>query len=167
MSATNISLEAGQRKRSVLEDHLDIVGVLHDREVAEMLGMTAGGVRAYRQRHSIPAGWRTDGKTTTAPRRKAVRSTRKSTRSTPRRSTPRPDPMTARPKPQRRRAAKRRSGPERMAYTVTAETTQAGRVQCVALATTAGEAAAIALQHFQATVRGATLIDVRILATVL
>lgn len=166
MSATTIGLDAGQRKRSVLEDHLDIVGVLHDREVAEMLNMTAGGVRAYRQRHSIPAGWRSEGKAA-APRRKPTRSTRKTTRTPPRRSTPRPDPMLARAKPQRRRANKRRGGPERRAYTVTAETARTGRVECVAIATSAGEAAAIALQHFEATVRGATLIDVRLLALVL
>lgn len=45
-------------KPSPLENHLDIVGVIPDREVAVQLGMTAENVRAWRNRRGIPAGWR-------------------------------------------------------------------------------------------------------------
>ncbi len=47
-------------KPSPLENHLDIVGVKPDREVAEQLGMTAENVRAWRNRRGIPAGWRSE-----------------------------------------------------------------------------------------------------------
>ena len=63
-------------KRSVLEDHLDIVGHLSDREVADRLGMTAENIRAWRSRRNIPARWRGDSadaaagdsKTSSAPK---------------------------------------------------------------------------------------------------
>ena len=43
---------------SPLEQHLDIVGVISDRDVAEQLDMTPENVRAWRVRRGIPAGWR-------------------------------------------------------------------------------------------------------------
>lgn len=47
-----------RRRRSKLDGHVDKVGVLPDREVAELAGVTAENVRAYRKRRGIPAGWR-------------------------------------------------------------------------------------------------------------
>lgn len=66
------ALAAGKAKRpeavaraSKLDDHLDIVGRLPDREVAARVGVTAENVRMYRLRRGISAGWRVPG----APRR--------------------------------------------------------------------------------------------------
>ena len=43
---------------SKLDPFMDKVGVLPDREVAEMAGVTSENVRAFRKRRGIPAGWR-------------------------------------------------------------------------------------------------------------
>lgn len=48
-------------RRSILEDHLDIVGILPDQEVALKFGMTAENIRAWRKRRGIPAQWRNEG----------------------------------------------------------------------------------------------------------
>ncbi len=160
---------AGQRKRSVLEDHLDVVGVLHDKEVAEMLGMTAGGVRAYRQRHNIPAGWRADGKPPGAKsRRRPSVKTRGRGAKTPGpgltiRRPSAPDPAIARG---RRRPARRSPGPLRTAYTVQARG-RTGDVVAVAVAASVSEAAALALKHFQASDPRVIIVDVKPLGTVL
>ena len=64
-------------KRSILEDHLDIVGTLPDAEVATRVGVTAENVRAFRNRRKIPAGWRVrkakQGPSTTTRRRRRSR----------------------------------------------------------------------------------------------
>jgi hypothetical protein len=52
-------------RASKLDEHLDIVGRLPDREVAARVGVTAENVRMYRLRRGISAGWRVPG----APRR--------------------------------------------------------------------------------------------------
>lgn len=56
-------------KPSPLENHLDIVGVIPDREVAEQLGMTAENVRAWRNRRKIPARWRDETAAAAAPKK--------------------------------------------------------------------------------------------------
>jgi hypothetical protein len=43
---------------SKLDDHRASVGVLPDKQVAELAGVTSENVRSYRKRHGIPAGWR-------------------------------------------------------------------------------------------------------------
>lgn len=43
-----------RKRRSKLEPYRHLVGKLSDREVASMAGITADGVRMYRQRHDIP-----------------------------------------------------------------------------------------------------------------
>ena len=53
---------AWRRRKSKLDPYMDKVGVLPDREVAQLAGMRVGSVQAFRARHGIPAGWR-------APRR--------------------------------------------------------------------------------------------------
>jgi len=45
-------------QRSPLEDNLDIVGNLPDREVGKRVGVTAENVRSWRGRRRIPARWR-------------------------------------------------------------------------------------------------------------
>ena len=68
-------------KPSPLENHLDIVGILTDREVAIMLGMTAENVRAWRNRRGIAAEWRKEasGASPAAPEvDKATRSSKAS-----------------------------------------------------------------------------------------
>lgn len=45
-------------RRSKLDQHLDIVGVLSDAEVAECMGMSAGSVANYRRRNGIAPGRR-------------------------------------------------------------------------------------------------------------
>ena len=47
--------EPGSHRVSKLDEHLDIVGVLADAEVASRTGMTSEGVRMYRKRQGIPA----------------------------------------------------------------------------------------------------------------
>ena len=44
-----------RRRRSKLDPYRHLIGKLSDREVASMAGITADGVRMYRQRHAIPA----------------------------------------------------------------------------------------------------------------
>ena len=44
-----------RRRRSKLDPYRHLIGKLSDREVASMAGITADGVRMYRQRHEIPA----------------------------------------------------------------------------------------------------------------
>ena len=159
----------GQRKRSVLEDHLDVVGVLHDKEVAEMLGMTAGGVRAYRQRHDIAAGWRSDSKASTAkarrrpPAKARSRGTKSSGAGRKKRVAQAGVPVISRG---RRRAGRRKEGPVRIAFTVLARGFH-GTLSAVAMATSPSEAAALALKHFQASDPKVTVTDVKALATVL
>ena len=45
-------------RKSKLDDHLDIVGVLSDKEVADRAGVTPENVRTFRMRRVIPAAWR-------------------------------------------------------------------------------------------------------------
>lgn len=45
-------------RKSKLDDHLDIVGVLSDKEVADRAGVTPENVRTFRMRRVIPALWR-------------------------------------------------------------------------------------------------------------
>lgn len=158
----------GQRKRSVLEDHLDVVGVLHDKEVAEMLGMTAGGVRAYRQRHNIAAGWRSDGKAPNAKarRRPPAKARKRGPKSTGAARAPRVAPAPPVVSRGRRRSGHRREGPVRIAFTVLARGFH-GSLSAVAMATSPSEAAALALKHFQASDPRVTVTDVKALATVL
>lgn len=164
--ATNVEVPEGQRKRSVLEDHLDVVGVLHDKEVAEMLGMTAGGVRAYRQRHNISAGWRSDaGKTPSAKPRRRTAKARKRVQRPVRAQRPK-KPMAPIASRGRRRSGRRSQGPQQTAYTVVANCRN-GAKTAVTMATTPREAAALALKHFQATDPRATVTDVTPLAVVL
>ncbi len=163
--STNADVAAGQRKRSVLEDHLDVVGVLHDKEVAEMLGMTAGGVRAYRQRHNIPAGWRADGKTPSVKprRRKAKKRVRTTQPPRPKRTAKPASPVVSRG---RRRSGRRGQGPTRTAFTVSAKG-RGGEYKAVAMASSASEAGALALKHFQGIDPRAHVVDVKPLALVL
>ncbi|MFH1464153.1 MAG: hypothetical protein ABIO70_07190 [Pseudomonadota bacterium] len=51
-----------KRRKSKLDPYLDHIGVLPDREVAEMAGVTPENVRAFRARRNIPAGWRGEGR---------------------------------------------------------------------------------------------------------
>jgi hypothetical protein len=44
---------------SVLDAHMDKVGILPDAEVGKIVGVSAENVRAYRKRRAIPARWRT------------------------------------------------------------------------------------------------------------
>ncbi len=50
-----------KRRKSKLDPHLDKLGVLPDKEVAELAGVTPENVRAYRKRRGIPARWRGEG----------------------------------------------------------------------------------------------------------
>ncbi len=54
-------------RKSKLDPYLDQVGVLPDREVAQIAGVTAENVRAYRNRRGIPAGWRKQAAAAPAP----------------------------------------------------------------------------------------------------
>ena len=100
-----------------------------------MLGMTAGGVRAYRQRHNIPAGWRADGK---VPASKPARRTSSKTRTrvvtqASARAVRRPvapAPVVTRP---RRKPSRKNIGPAQMAYTVNARG-HSGSLTAVAMA---------------------------------
>ncbi len=58
-----------RRRRSKLDPYRHLIGKLSDREVASMAGITADGVRKYRQRHEIPAAQ------TRRPQRKRQHST--------------------------------------------------------------------------------------------
>ena len=52
-------LKPGRKPRKTkLDPYLDKVGVLPDKQVAELAGVTSENVRAYRKRRGIPAGWR-------------------------------------------------------------------------------------------------------------
>jgi len=48
-------------RRSKLDPFMDKVGVVPDREVAVLAGVSAENVRAFRKRRGIPAGWRDGG----------------------------------------------------------------------------------------------------------
>jgi hypothetical protein len=48
-------------RKSKLDDHLDIVGKLSDREVAAIAGVTTENVRMYRVRRNIAAAWKGEG----------------------------------------------------------------------------------------------------------
>ncbi len=50
-----------QRRKSKLDPFMDKVGVLPDRDVAELAGVSAENVRAFRKRRGIAAGWRAEG----------------------------------------------------------------------------------------------------------
>ncbi len=54
-------MAARKRRPSKLDPYMDKVGALPDRQVAEMAGVTAENVRAYRKRRGIPASWRGEG----------------------------------------------------------------------------------------------------------
>ena len=56
-----------KRRKSKLDPYLEHVGVLPDREVAEMAGVTPENVRAFRARRSIAAGWRGEGRSWSDP----------------------------------------------------------------------------------------------------
>jgi len=45
-------------RKTKLDPYMDKVGVLSDREVAELAGVSSQNVRAYRKRRGIPAQWR-------------------------------------------------------------------------------------------------------------
>ncbi|MBN1336989.1 MAG: hypothetical protein JXB39_13610 [Deltaproteobacteria bacterium] len=47
-----------KRRKSKLDPFLDRIGVLSDREVAALAGVTAENVRAWRKRRGVPASWR-------------------------------------------------------------------------------------------------------------
>ena len=49
------------RRRSALDPYHDRLGRIPDRSLAELAGVSAENVRAYRKRHDIPAYWRGDG----------------------------------------------------------------------------------------------------------
>jgi len=48
-------------RRSKLDPYLDKLGFLPDRELADLAGVSAQNVRAYRKRRGIPATWRGEG----------------------------------------------------------------------------------------------------------
>jgi len=56
-----------KRRKSKLDPYLEHVGMLPDREVAEMAGVTPENVRAFRQRRNIPASWRGEGRMSPDP----------------------------------------------------------------------------------------------------
>ena len=47
-----------RRRKSKLDPYMDKLGVLPDRELAQLAGMRVGNVQAYRERYGIPASWR-------------------------------------------------------------------------------------------------------------
>lgn len=59
--------KSAQRRASKLDQYMDLVGTLPDREVATMAGVTPENVRAFRRRHDIPARWRDEGDEPEAP----------------------------------------------------------------------------------------------------
>lgn len=59
-------MAARKRRKSKLDPYLDQVGVLADRQLAELAGVTPENVRAFRKRRGIPARWRGEGEPTTA-----------------------------------------------------------------------------------------------------
>ena len=56
-----------RRRKSKMDPFMDKIGVISDREVGDLAGVSSENVRAFRNRRGIPAGWRTAGKTTPAP----------------------------------------------------------------------------------------------------
>jgi len=48
-------------RKSKLDPYADMVGILPDKLIAEMAGVSVENVRARRKRHSIPARWRGEG----------------------------------------------------------------------------------------------------------
>ena len=70
-------------RKSKLDDHLDKVGVLPDKEVAELVGVTPENVRAYRNRRGIPAGWRGAQKPKAAKKPKATKTAKTAKASRP------------------------------------------------------------------------------------
>ena len=48
-------------RKSKLDPFMDKVGILPDRYVAELAGVTSENVRAFRSRRGIPARWRGEG----------------------------------------------------------------------------------------------------------
>jgi len=62
-------------RKSKMDPFMDKIGVLSDREVGELAGVSSENVRAFRKRRGIPAQWRGEGKKTPAtpvPKAKAV-----------------------------------------------------------------------------------------------
>ncbi len=49
------------RRKSKLDPYIDRVGILPDRQIAELAGVTSENVRAFRNRRGIPARWRGEG----------------------------------------------------------------------------------------------------------
>jgi len=79
-------------RRSVLLDHLDIVGTRSDKEIAEQFGLTIGAVANFRRRRGIPPKWR---KKAAQPKRAASAKT--------------PEPSAPRKPKSKKRTRKRRS----------------------------------------------------------
>ncbi len=50
-----------KRRKSKLDPYVHKVGILPDRAVAELAGVTSENVRAFRNRRGIPARWRGEG----------------------------------------------------------------------------------------------------------
>ncbi len=49
-----------RRRKSKLDPFVELLGKVPDAEVAELAGVTSENVRAFRRRHSIDAGWRSE-----------------------------------------------------------------------------------------------------------
>ncbi len=82
--ATKAAAKPRKRRASALDPYQDRLGRIPDRRVAELAGVSAENVRAYRKRHGIPAYWRGDGAAKApsggAPAKPAARATRKATK---------------------------------------------------------------------------------------
>ena len=50
-----------RRRRSKLDPFLEKIGIVPDRQLAELAGVTPENVRAFRKRRGIPARWRGEG----------------------------------------------------------------------------------------------------------
>lgn len=80
-------MAAKSRRPSKLDPYLDKVGVIPDREVAEIAGVTSENVRAFRKRRGIPAGWRGETADQVAKPAKPAKRTRAGAKATkPRKS---------------------------------------------------------------------------------
>ena len=82
-AAKSPSKRPRKRRASALDPYQDRIGRVPDRHLAELAGVSAENVRAYRKRHGIPAYWRGDGAATNgapppalAPRTQAVTTAR-------------------------------------------------------------------------------------------
>jgi hypothetical protein len=68
---------ARKRRKSKMDPFADKIGVLSDREVAELAGVSAENVRVFRKRRGIPAQWRGEGKPAAAKAAPKVSTKRK------------------------------------------------------------------------------------------